>query len=71
MCPYRIVSAVLGEVEDVNIGLLREKVTIIRLKIKMTYFCVTLGRWISWGQKKVAMKKDTENGRKIYRYLGE
>lgn len=44
-------SAVLGEV-DVNRGLLREKVTIIRLKIKMTYFCVTLGRWISWGQKK-------------------
>lgn len=29
MCPYRVVSAVLGEAEYVNRGLLREKGTII------------------------------------------
>lgn len=51
MCSYRIVSAVLGEAKDVNRGLLREKVTIIWLKMKMTCFGVTLGRWISWGEK--------------------
>lgn len=39
MCPYRIVSA-----EDVNRGLLREKVAIIQLKMKMTCFHVTLER---------------------------
>lgn len=38
----------------------------------MTYFHVTLGRWISWGGGgEVAMKKDIENGSKISRYLEE
>lgn len=70
ICPCRILSTVLGEAEGVNRDLLlKEKVTIIWLQMKTTCFGFTLGRGISW--RKVAVNKDTENGRKVSKSLEE
>lgn len=69
-CPYRIISAVLGEAEDVNMGLLREKIMVIQLKMKITCFHVTLGRWVSWGGK-ISGHEERHWKWKISRYLEE